>query len=268
MCIRDRIYSSLRGSPYRLAVAPSCQTMTALQDRLAPPCTLIHWESLADAPATAADCLALVQRLGLSGAVSLRSATAISDSAPGSIFSGGPNRSSNPNLDRATAAPGETLPQTLFTETLAQGLRPTLDQICLTPAVSLSSLKGLTMLLLRPSEAETALPPLVQTWLHRYHCRLLQVDDLQQANLLSRVWQPQAVILDGTMPLSIAYLQALARQPDLARLPLVAPVPPLDWAAAQALNLPLVACPEILPQPLPQALVSLLQAIALARPRP
>ncbi|PSN11919.1 hypothetical protein C7293_22360 [filamentous cyanobacterium CCT1] len=266
--IIEQIYSNLRGSPYRLAVAPSCQTMAALQARLAPPCTLLHWESLADAPATVAGCLALVRRLGLSGVVSLRSTKASPDSTSGSIPDGVPDRGSNPDLNQATAAPGATLPQTLFTETLAQGLRPTLDQICLTPAVSLSSLKGLTMLLLRPSEAENVLPPLVQTWLHRYHCRLLQVDDLQQANLLSRVWQPRAVILDGAMPVSIAYLQALAHQPDLARLPLVAPVPPLDWAAAQALNLPLVACPEILTQPLPQALVSLLQAIALARPAP
>lgn len=256
--IIEQIYSSLRGSPYRLVVAPSCQTMAALQARLSPPCTLIHWESLADAPATAADCLALVQRLALPGAVSLRSARADPDRIP--------DLASKPGLSQAAVAPGAALPKTLFTETLAQGLRPTLDQICLTPPVSLSPLKGMTMLLLRPSEAESVLPPLVQTWLQRYHCRLLQVDDLRQANLLSRVWQPQAVILDGALPVSIAYLQALARQPDLARLPLVAPVPPVDWGAAQALNLPLVACPEVLTQPLPQALVSLMQAIAQARP--
>ncbi|MBE9156022.1 hypothetical protein IQ265_04125 [Nodosilinea sp. LEGE 06152] len=254
--IIEQIYSSLRGSPYRLAVAPSCQTMAALQARLAPPCTLIHWESLADTPAAPADCLALVQRLAPAGAVSLRSARVDPDSSPG--------LDSKSNLDQA-ATPGAALTKTLFTETLAQGLRPTLDQICLTPPVSLSALKGLTMLLLRPSEAEGVLPPLVQTWLQRYHCRLLQVDDLQQANLLSRVWQLQAVILDGAVPVSIAYLQALARQPDLARLPLVAPVPPVDWEAAQELNLPLVACPELLTQPLPEALVSLMQAIALAR---
>ncbi|MBE9109825.1 hypothetical protein IQ273_10425, partial [Nodosilinea sp. LEGE 07298] len=46
--------------------------------------------------------------------------------------------------------------------------------------------------------------------------------------------------------------------------PLVAPVPPVDWNAAQALNLPLVACPELLTHPPPQAVVSLMQAIALA----
>ncbi|MGG6242181.1 histidine kinase dimerization/phospho-acceptor domain-containing protein [Nodosilinea sp. AN01ver1] len=260
----EQVYSSLRGSPYRLAVAPSCQTMAALQARLSPPCTLIHWESLADAPTTATGCLALVQRLAIAGVVSLRSARASPDDGPSS----GQGFDSNLNPNQAAADSGATLPKTLFTETLAQGLRPTLDQICLTPPVSLASLKGLTMLLLRPGKAEGVLPPLVQTWLQRYHCRLLQVDDLQQANLLSRVWQPQAVILDGAMPVSIAYLQALARQPDLARLPLLAPVPPVDWAAAQALNLPLVACPEVLTQPLPQALVSLVQAIALAPPAP
>jgi hypothetical protein len=255
----EQVYSSLRGSPYRLAVAPSCQTMAALQTRLAPLCTLIHWESLTDAPANAADCLALVQRLGVAGAVNLRSAVDL-ESAPDRKS----GIDSEPDLNQAAAAPGATLPKTLFTETLAQGLRPTLDQMCLTPPVSLASLKGLTMLLLRPTETEGVLPPLVQAWLQRYHCRLLQVDDLQQANLLSRVWQPQAVILDGAIPVSIAYLQALAHHPDLARLPLVAPVPPVDWTAAQALNLPLVACPELLTHPPPQAVVSLMQAIALA----
>ena len=266
--IIEQVYSSLRGSPYRLAVAPNCQIMATLQARLAPPCTLIHWESLADAPPSADDCVALVQRLAPAEAISLRSARAIADSASGGIPDRGSALDLKSKLNQVAAAPGAALPKTLCTETLAQALRPTLDQLCLTPAISLSSLQGMTLMLLRPSETEGGMPPLVQAWLHRYHCRLLQVDDLQQANLLSRVWKPQAVILDGVMPISIAYLQALARQPDLARLPLVAAAPPVDWAAAQALNLPLVVCPEVFTQPLPQALVSLLQAIARARATP
>ncbi|MGB3308220.1 MAG: histidine kinase dimerization/phospho-acceptor domain-containing protein [Nodosilinea sp.] len=263
--IIEQIYSNLRGSPYRLVVAPNCQTMAALQARLAPLCTLIHWESLADAPADAAACLALVQRLAIPGAVNLRSARVGSKSDPNSNSGLNSGAGSEPDLEPAAAAPGAASGKTLFTETLAQRLRPTLDQICLTPPVSLSALKGVTMLLLRPAEADGVLPSLVQAWLQRYHCRLLQVDDLRQANLLSRVWQPQAVILDGAVPVSIAYLQALAHQPDLACLPLVAPVPPVDWETAQTLDLPLVACPEVLTQPLPQALVSLIRAIALAR---
>ena len=122
------------------------------------------------------------------------------------------------------------------------------------------------MLLLRPPEAPGALPSLVQAWLQRYHCRLLQVDDLPQANLLSRVWQPQAVILDGAMPVSMAYLQALARQPDLARLPLVTLGLSPYQEAGLALGLALVPCPEVLTQSPPQAVVSLMQAIAQARP--
>ena len=252
----EQVYGSLRGSPYRLAVAPCCQTMAAMQSRLAPPCTLIHWEALADAPADAAARLALVQRLDMPGPVLLKSAR--NEPAPG------PDPRIAPDLPLET--PGVTVLKTLFTETLAHGLRPTLDQICLTTPASLPSLKGMTMLLLRPPEAPGALPSLVQAWLQRYHCRLLQVDDLPQANLLSRVWQPQAVILDGAMPVSMAYLQALARQPDLARLPLVTLGLSPYQEAGLALGLALVPCPEVLTQSPPQAVVSLMQAIAQARP--
>ncbi|MGB3202791.1 MAG: histidine kinase dimerization/phospho-acceptor domain-containing protein [Nodosilinea sp.] len=261
--IIEQVYGTLRGSPYRLAVASNCQTMVALQSRLAPLCTLIDWDSLADAPADAAACLALVQRLATPGVVNLRSAR---EQARSDLQINVP--SLEPDLDQAAADPELPLAKTLFTDTLAQGLRPVLDQMCLTEPVSLSSLNGLTMLLLRPAETAGVLPQSVQAWLQRYHCRLLQADDLQQANLLSRVWQPQAVILDGIMPVAIAYLQALAHHPDLARLPLVAPVPPVDWEIAQGLDLPLVTCPEILTQPPAQAVMSLLRAIALARSIP
>lgn len=238
----DLVYGGLRDSPYRLAVAPCCQTLAAMQARLQPPCTLIHWEGLADAPVEAAAQVALVQRLAIPGAVALRSCAAIA----------------------AGAAVSPELPQTLDLETLAQGLRPTLDQLCLTPSPPPLPPDGLTILLLRPAAAEPrGLTPLMHTWLQRYQCRLLQVDNLQQANLLSRVWQPQAVILDGAAAVSRAYLQDFAHQPDLAKLPLITIVPPAEGDAATALGLTLVPCPEVLTQPPAQAVVSLLRAIAL-----
>lgn len=247
----EQVYGILRGSPYRLAVASCCQTMAAMQTRLTPPCTLIHWESLADAPAEAGDRLSLVEQLKIPGAVILKTT--------GDRPEGRPNSAGA--LDPKSL--GSALPKTLFIETLGQGLRPTLDQLCLAP---LSSLQGGTMLLLRPPAVESALPQPVQAWLQRYRCRLLQVDDLQQANLLSRVWRPQAIILDGAMPVSMVYFQSLAAQPDLAGLPLVTLIPPSDWEAASALGLSLVPCPEMLTQSPAQAVVSLMQAIALARP--
>ncbi|MBD2110445.1 MULTISPECIES: sensor histidine kinase [Cyanophyceae] len=240
----DQVYGNLRGSPYRLAVASCCQTLAAMQTRLAPCCTLIHWEGLADAPVDPVAQMVLLQRLEIPKAVALRS-------APGMA---------------AIAATEATMPKTLYLETLTQRLRPTLDQMCLAPSVSLPLPDGLTMLLLHPSGEGSALPPLVHTWLQRYHCRLLEVDDLQQASLLSRVWQLKAVILDGEVPVATAYLQALARHPDLARLPLIA-LTPLAEQDAAALGLSLVFCPEVLTQPPAQAVVSLMRAIAQSSPR-
>ncbi|MFQ4138897.1 sensor histidine kinase [Nodosilinea sp. PGN35] len=235
----DQVYGSLRGSPYRLAVAPCCRTLAAMQTRLAPPCTLLHWEGLADAPAGELEQLALVESLAMAGPVVLSPSD--------------------------TATEGMAKLQTLAVDALAQRLRPTLDHICQAASGPPSFPHGVTLLLLRPTAGGSgALPPVVRAWLQRHHCRLLQVDDLPQADLLSRVWQPEAVILDGEVPVSAAYLQALARHPDLARRPLIAPVPPTETTAA-ALGLSLVPCPEVLTQPPAQAAVSLMRAIALHR---
>lgn len=236
----DQVYGILRNSPYRLAVAPCCQTLAAMHNRLAPLGTLIHWEGLADAPVDATAQMALLQHLEIPGAVALRSSS-----------------EGYPSDDARS--------RTLYLETLAQQLRSTLDQVCRGP--SLTPPEGLTMLLLRPAGGGSALPPLVHTWLQRYHCRLLQVDDLQQASLLSRVWQPKAVILDGQVPIATPYLQTLAGHPDLARLPLIT-LMPLAAQDAAALGLSLVPCPEVLTQPPAQAVVSLMQAIAQYRPAP
>lgn len=239
----DQVYGILRGSPYRLAVAPCCPTLAAMHSRLAPLCTLIHWEGLADAPVDTTAQIALLQHLAISGAVALQSSSGVAIATP----------------------PDDAMSRTLYLETLAQQLRPTLDQICLGPSLALPD--GLTMLLLRPAGGSSALPPLVHTWLQRYHCRLLQVDDLQQASLLSRVWQPRAVILDGMLPVSVPYLQDLARHPDLARLPLITLVPVAEREAT-GLGLSPVLCPEVLTQPPAEAVVSLMRAIAQHRPTP
>ncbi len=238
--VLDRIYGSLRSSPYRLVVAPSCHHLLDMQQRLNTPCTLIHWRSLPDAPEPGAARLTLAQ--------SQNQTVILTESDEGDLI------------------PAPTV-NYLPLVNLAQHLRPTLDQLCVggqPPMPPVSPPRGLTMLLLRsPEAAAGALPQAVQTWLQRHRCRLLQVDDLAQANLLSRVWQPQAVILDGVEPVSVAYLEALSTHPDLAQLPLVTLVAPVDGGAvATALGLALRVCPELLSQPAPQAVARLLAAIA------
>jgi hypothetical protein len=60
----------------------------------------------------------------------------------------------------------------------------------------------------------------------------------------------------------LAELQALARYPALAQLPLVTLVSGADEAEALALGLTLVPCLEVLRQPPAEAVRSLMQAIA------
>jgi signal transduction histidine kinase/CheY-like chemotaxis protein len=69
---------------------------------------------------------------------------------------------------------------------------------------------------------------------HQHNCRILEVDDLEQANVLARIWKPDVVLLDSLVPLTdpIGYLDELAQSSNLANLPLVT----LDPETTQAAN--------------------------------
>jgi signal transduction histidine kinase/ActR/RegA family two-component response regulator len=73
--------------------------------------------------------------------------------------------------------------------------------------------------------------------------RVLEADDLEQAELLARVWQPDVVILDGGgLEDPLAYLQQLASQTTLASLPLVTLDRPTTEAANQVSSLCVFPC--------------------------
>jgi len=97
-------------------------------------------------------------------------------------------------------------------------------------------LRQRTVLLLRPepSVADCSQPDglNLSSWLHRYQCRVLEVDDLEQASLVSRVWRPDVILLDPDIPDVAAYLQALSQQDRLLRIPLIT----LSNKATQAAN--------------------------------
>lgn len=57
--------------------------------------------------------------------------------------------------------------------------------------------------------------------LHPYPCRVVEVDDLDQAELLTRVWKPQLVLMNGILPDPSAYMEQLANCSLLSSLPLV-----------------------------------------------
>lgn len=57
--------------------------------------------------------------------------------------------------------------------------------------------------------------------LHPHRCRVLEVEDLEQADLLAQVWKPNVILLDGEFPNASAYLKQLSSHPSLAALPIV-----------------------------------------------
>jgi hypothetical protein len=239
-----QVYASLEGSPYRLVVAP---TWDRLVDRLAlfrPVCILVHPESLGVGPDPGA-----LEQVDRARTVVVRSPD------------------SPPELQTWLQSwlPNSAIPVLTLTE-LPQTLRPTLDRLCTGAAAgaapALVTAAGLTLLLVQGPGEET-LPEGVQHWLGRHRCRLLQVDSLAQARLLSRVWQPGAIILDGVEPIPLAMLQTLAQSPDLAALPVVTLAPLV--AGATVLGLALAPCPDLLELPPAQAVERLLGAIAAAR---
>ena len=93
------------------------------------------------------------------------------------------------------------------------------------------------------------LPQGANSLLHPYHCRVLEVDDLDQADLLARVWKPDLVLIDRIQTDPVAFMEALS-QSALARLPLITLTAELTRAAHQATGLsvfPYLAAPEPAP---------------------
>ncbi|HEY9620201.1 MAG TPA: ATP-binding protein, partial [Crinalium sp.] len=82
----------------------------------------------------------------------------------------------------------------------------------------------------------------LNTFLYPNHCRVLQVDDLDQADLLGRVWKPDLVLLDGHIADPLTYLKQLGQYPFLASLPLVTLTPEMTQAANQITGLIVFPC--------------------------
>ena len=68
--------------------------------------------------------------------------------------------------------------------------------------------------------------------LHSCQYRILEADDLEQAELLARVWKPNVVLLDGALADGEAYFRQYCQHIFLASLPLVT----IDQATSQAAN--------------------------------
>ena len=65
------------------------------------------------------------------------------------------------------------------------------------------------------------------------NCRILEAEDLEQAEMLARVWRPDVILLEGLgMTDPLVYLQAIASHASLVKLPLVT----LDRRTTEAAN--------------------------------
>ena len=110
-----------------------------------------------------------------------------------------------------------------------------------------------------PRNAEFALA--LSNYLSRFNHHVLEVDCLEQAEILARVWQPDVILLNGkelTEPL--AYLQSLSQLDGLASLPLVTLDASITEMANQVKNLSVFPCLV----PVPPNLEDLLAVIQIA----
>lgn len=91
------------------------------------------------------------------------------------------------------------------------------------PSVTVLYLNGSTL----PStevSAHSSTPSALQdlaSLLHPYHCRVLEVEDLEQADLLAQVWNPNVILVGGEFADPVLYMQQLSNYPELVALPIV-----------------------------------------------
>lgn len=112
------------------------------------------------------------------------------------------------------------------------------------PSDNLNDLQGITALYLgadltltNPAAYPTSLSGQLNNLLHTHHCHVLEADDLDQAEMLARVWKPN-VLLIGTVSIDpLTYLQQLSDHEFLATLPIVPLMPEFVFFADQVPNL-------------------------------
>jgi CheY-like chemotaxis protein/anti-sigma regulatory factor (Ser/Thr protein kinase) len=100
---------------------------------------------------------------------------------------------------------------------------------------------SLTILWLSPQNSSSQGSSLL---LNPTYCRVLEADDLGQAELVARIWQPDVIILDSTNQLEnpSAFIQQLSQSRNLGSLPLVTLDPATTKLANQVKGLSVFPC--------------------------
>jgi len=178
----DAIHSQLQGSSYGLVVVTNPTEVARVVDRLTP--RVVLWDGESFSPA-------LVPPVNLSGSI-----LQITEA------------SASPDLSAITLPRGD----------LALALLPTLATILENRVICA---RPLTLLLLHSPDQAPALSAEWHQTLQNYQCCLLQAEDIEQARLLCRIWQPDAIVLDQQAPPRAEDLIQISRLPDLAAQSLV-----------------------------------------------
>ncbi len=127
-----------------------------------------------------------------------------------------------------------------------QTLAPLLETLCVSPKIQQP---GLDSSEITPIKTPLRILRLVNPELEsvtghpslREH-RVIEVDDLDQAELLTRVWQFDVVLLDMQTPTAQTYLNQISQHPRLAALPLVTCDVVTTLAASQIPGLSVFPC--------------------------
>ena len=100
---------------------------------------------------------------------------------------------------------------------------------------------SLTVLWLSPQNSSSQGSALL---LNPNYCRVLEADDLGQAELVARIWRPDVIVLDGTSQLQnpSAFIEQLSRSRNLGSLPLVTLDPTTTQLANQVKKLSVFPC--------------------------
>lgn len=226
---------ALQESEFRLVVARSPLELNEKAHRLNPALVLVDAQSPPFEPSAFPQLLAALPRLLISD-----------DACP----------------------PPFTAAERLSTSHIDSQLVPLLRQRLAAPLNGAIAL-GLTVLYLGEvvSDSSALVPWFLSSWLHDYHCRVLEVDDLAQAEVLCRVWKPQVILLDHTITHPESYLNRLAQLSSLRSQPLVTLTPQQALAAQKLPQLTTIACPEALDPCSPMAASQLMESLVRAAAR-
>lgn len=127
-----------------------------------------------------------------------------------------------------------------------KALQHVLDQLVgqIDRTIAKDSLNSLTVLHLHISEVADAVELGLNSFkvdlnslLHPHNCRVVEVDDLDQADLLARVWKPDVMLLDLAVVNPLLYMKQFEQYPFLMSLPIVTLTPKVTQAANQVKGL-------------------------------